>query len=87
MGDAPGTNVRPTILQVDGHDVCRVQVDPCTCPVDAKVIYQKPVGPKEARSEFPVRVANGTKALDAVEREKYTLGRRGRAPRSPGGPR
>ncbi len=62
---------------VDGHDICRVQVDPCGYPVDAKVIHQKPNGPKETRTEFFVRVANGTKALDAVEREKYILSRWG----------
>ena len=71
MGDAAATNVRPWIHHVDGHDICRVQVDPCGFPVDAKVIYQKTNGPKETRTEFFVRVANGTKALDAVEREKY----------------
>ena len=77
MGDAAATNVRPYIHHVDGHDICRVQVDPCGFPVDAKVIYQKPNGPKETRTEFFVRVANGTKALDAVEREKYILSRWG----------
>jgi type I restriction enzyme R subunit len=77
MGDAAATNVRPEILHVDGRDVCRVQVDPCAFPVDAKVIYQEPDGPKEVRTEFFVRVSNGTKALDAVEREKYILGRWG----------
>ena len=76
MGDAAATNVRPYIHHVDGHDICRVQVDPCGFPVDAKVIHEKN-GPKETRSEFFVRVANGTKALDAVEREKYILSRWG----------
>ena len=78
MGDAAATNVRPYVHHVDGHDICRVQVDPCGFPVDAKVIYQKPNGPKETRTEFFVRIANGTKALDIVEREKYILGRWGR---------
>lgn len=64
-------NVRPEILHVDGHDICRVQVDPSGFPVNAKVIYQKPNGPKETRTEFFIRVANGTKALDAVEKERY----------------
>jgi hypothetical protein len=71
MGDAAATNVRPQIHHVGGHDICRVQVDPSGFPVDAKVIYQKPNQPKETRTEFFVRVANGTKALDIVQREKY----------------
>jgi len=88
MGDAAATNVRPTVLQVDGHDLCRVRVGPCAFPVEAKVVYQKVDGPKEVRTEFFVGVANGTKTLDAVEREKYILGRWGSGgPRSPGGPR
>ena len=77
MSDAAATNVRPHIHHVGGHDLCRVQVDPSGFPVDARVIYQKPGGPKETRTEFFVRVANGTKALDGVEREKYILSRWG----------
>jgi type I restriction enzyme R subunit len=77
MGDAAATLVRPQIHQVNGGDVCRVQVDPAGFPVEATVIYQKPDGPKETRTEFFVRVANGTKALNSVEREKYIGGRWG----------
>jgi type I restriction enzyme, R subunit len=54
-------------------------VDPSGFPVEARVVYQKPGGPKEVRTEFFVRVANGTKALDAVEKEKYLLVRWGQA--------
>ena len=78
MGDTAATNVRPYIHHVDDHDICRVQVDPSSHPVDAKVIYQKRNEPKETRTEFFVRVANGTKALDVVEREKYIEQRWGR---------
>ncbi len=74
MGDAAATNVRPYIHRVDGLDICRVQAHPSGFPVDAKVIYQKPDKPKEVRTEFLVRVANSTKALDAVQREKYSDG-------------
>ena len=56
---------------VDGHDICRVQVDPSGFPVDAKVIKQKPGGPKEQLTEFYVRKLNGTVALDVVEKQKY----------------
>jgi type I restriction enzyme R subunit len=77
MGDAAATNVRPYIHHVDGHDICRVQVDPSGFPVEAKVIYQKPDQPKETRVEFFVRVANGTKVLDVVQKEKYIAQRWG----------
>jgi type I restriction enzyme R subunit len=78
MGDAAATLVCPQIHKVNGGDVCRVQVDPSGFPVEAKVIIQKPGGPKETRTELYVRVANGTKALNAVEREKYLLQRWGK---------
>ncbi|MEX2619396.1 MAG: RNA-binding domain-containing protein [Egibacteraceae bacterium] len=81
MGDAAATLMRPQIHKVNGGEVCRVQVDPSGFPVDAKVIIQKPGGPKESRTEFYVRVANGTKALDAVEREKYIVQRWGNSGR------
>ena len=38
----------------------------------------------DVEAEFYVRVANGTKALDAVERERYVVGRRSRGPRRSG---
>ena len=82
MGDAAATNVRPQIHHLDGRDLCRVQVDPAGFPVDAKVIHQKPNGPKETRTEFYVRVANSTRALDAVEREKFIASRWGASPRA-----
>jgi type I restriction enzyme R subunit len=79
MGDAAAALVRPQIHRVNGGDVCRVQVDSAGFPVYAKVITQKSDGSKETRTEFYVRVANGTKALDAVEREKYITQRWGAA--------
>ncbi len=42
-----------------------------------RVIYQKPGGPKETRTEFFERVANGTRTHAAVEREEYVLSRWG----------
>jgi len=75
MGAAAATNVRAQIHHVADYDICRVQVDPCAFPVDAEVMYQKPDGPKEIRREFFVRIGNGTRALDAVQRERYVAGR------------
>ncbi len=77
MGQAAATNVRPQIHHVDGHDLCRIQVDPAGFPVQAKVVHQKPNGPKETGTWFYVRVANSTRALNAVEREKFIASRWG----------
>ena len=70
MGPAAATNVRPTIQHVDGGDVCRIQVDPCGFPVDATVVHDKN-GQHVKQTQFFVRVANGTKALDDDEKQKY----------------
>ena len=77
MGDAAATNFRPYLHHVDGHDLCRVQVDPSAFPVEAKVTHQKPNQPKETRTEFFVRIGNGTKALSDAERTRFTLQRWG----------
>ena len=73
------SNVRSHVHHVNGHDLCRVQVDPAGFPVDAKVTVHKPGAPMQARTEFYVRVANGTKALAAEDRTKYVTGRWGGA--------
>jgi hypothetical protein len=65
-GSLPGA-----LSAVDGHDICRVQVNPSGFPVDATVIKQKPGGPKTTVTEFYVRQLNGTVALDVVEKQKY----------------
>ena len=78
MGAAAATNVRPQIHRVNGGEVCRVQVDPSGFPVEARVVIQKPGGPKETRTELYVRIANATRALDPVERERYVASRWGR---------
>jgi type I restriction enzyme R subunit len=70
VGAAAATNVRPQLHRVRGGDVCRVQVDPCGFPVDATVTHDKN-GQHVKAVEFYVRIANGTKALDAAEKQKY----------------
>jgi type I restriction enzyme R subunit len=70
MGAAAATNVRPGLQRVNGGDVCRVQVDPCGFPVEATVVHDKN-GQHIKQTQFFVRVANGTKALDGDEKQKY----------------
>jgi type I restriction enzyme R subunit len=74
MGAAAATNMSPQIHHVDGHDLCRVHVQPSGVPVDATVAYEKD-GQIEKKTQFFVRIANGTKALDESERAKYITGR------------
>ncbi|MBK9296003.1 MAG: hypothetical protein WA988_01785 [Candidatus Nanopelagicales bacterium] len=83
MGDAAATSVRAQIHHVDGHDICRVQVDPSGFPIDATVIKQKPGGPKEKLAEFYVRRLNRTVALDIVEKQKYLAQRWPATPDAP----
>lgn len=70
MGDAAATNVRPQIHHVDVGDVCRIHVDPCGFPVDATVLHDVN-GQYVKKTQFFVRIANGTKALSDDERQKY----------------
>jgi type I restriction enzyme R subunit len=76
MGAAAATNMNPQIHNVDGHDLCRIHVQPSGVPVDAAVAYEKD-GQIEKKTQFFVRVANGTKSLDDEERAKYIKGRWG----------
>jgi hypothetical protein len=70
MGAAAATNVRPQLHHVDGGDVCRVQVDPCGCPVEATVAHDRN-GQLVKHAQVFVRVSNATKALDEDEKQKY----------------
>jgi type I restriction enzyme, R subunit len=74
MGTAAATNVRPAIQHVNGADVCRVQVDPSGFPVEATVVHDKN-GQYIKQTQFFVRVANGTKAIDGDEKDKYLIQR------------
>jgi len=70
MGPAAATNVRPKIQRVNGGDICRVHVDPSGFPAAATVVHDKN-GQHIRRTEFFVRIGNGTKALDDDEKQKY----------------
>lgn len=71
MGEAAAAaNFSAQIHTVDGHDVCRVHVRPSGFPVEATVIVDRN-GELAKETAFLVRVDNGTKTLDPVEREKY----------------
>lgn len=78
VGEAAATNVRLQILSRRWTRPLSLQVDPAGFPVDATVTYQKPNQPKETRTEFFVRIANGTKALGEAEREKFIVQRWGK---------
>lgn len=70
VGAAAATNLRPEILRVDDHDLCRIHVDPAGFPVDATVVHDRN-GQHVKETQFFVRIANGTRALDESEKAKY----------------
>jgi len=74
MGAAAGTAVSVQFHTIDGHDLCRVHVSPSAVPVEAKVSIDKH-GQTEKKTAFYVRLLNGTRELDDVERDKYVAGR------------
>jgi len=78
VGLAAATNVTTTIHQVDGHDLCRVHVEPSGHPVDADFVTVDDHGQFSKSRVFFVRLNNGTRAIrDERERERYIAQRWG----------
>lgn len=80
VGLAAAANVTTTIHHVDGHDVCRVHVEPSGHPVEAEVTVVDKQGQFGKKHVFYIRLNNGTRAVeDQTERERYVAQRWGRA--------
>jgi len=79
VGLAAAANVTTTIHHVDGHDVCRVHVDPSGHPVEAEVTVADKQGQFDKKRVFYIRLNNGTRAIeDEREQERYVAQRWGR---------
>jgi hypothetical protein len=79
VGLAAAANVTTTIHPVDGHDFCRVHVEPSGHPVEAEVTVADKQGQFGRKRLFYVRLNNGTRAIeDESERERYVAQRWGR---------
>jgi type I restriction enzyme R subunit len=78
VGLAAATNVTTTIHRVDGHDLCRVHVEPSGHPVEADFVTVDDHGQFSKSRVFFVRLNNGTRAIrDERERERYLAHRWG----------
>jgi hypothetical protein len=62
IGRPPLANMSVTFEEVDGHDVCRVDVSPSQKPVYARGKQTK---------DFYVRLNNGTRSLDIEDALDY----------------
>ncbi len=79
VGLAAAANVTTTIHHVDGHDVCRLHVDPSGHPVEAEVTVADKSGQFGKKQLFFVRLNNATRAIEEdKERERYIAQRWGR---------
>jgi type I restriction enzyme, R subunit len=79
VGLAAAADVSTTIHDVDGHDVCRVHVEPSGHPVEAEVVVADGRGQLSRKRAFFVRLNNATRAIeDDLERERYVAQRWGR---------
>ncbi len=79
VGLAAAANVTTTIHQPDGHDLCRVHVEPSGHPVEAEVTVADRQGQFGRKRLLYVRLNNGTRAIeDERERERYIAQRWGR---------
>ncbi len=84
MGLAAATCVTTCVHHVDGHDVCRVHVEPSSHPVTAKVLEIDRKGQQHTTDVFYVRLNTGTRPVnDSSEVEKYVARRWGRSDSSP----
>jgi type I restriction enzyme R subunit len=80
VGLAAAANVTTTIHHVDGHDVCRVHVEPSGHPVEAETTVADEQGRFGKKRLFYVRLNNGTRAIeDERERERFIAQRWGPA--------
>ena len=72
VGLAAAANVTTTIHYVDGHDVCRVHVEPSGHPVEAEITAVDEHGQFSRKRSFLVRLNNATRAIDDErERQRY----------------
>jgi type I restriction enzyme, R subunit len=79
VGLAAAANVTTTIHHVDGHDLCRVHVEPSGHPVMAEVTLADERGRFAKKERFYIRLNNGTRAIeDQSECERYIAQRWGR---------
>ena len=84
MGVAAATCVTTHVHHIDGHDLCRVHVEPSSHPVTAKVLEVDRKGQQRTSAVFYVRLNTGTRSIaDATEVEKYVSRRWGRAAAPP----
>jgi hypothetical protein len=78
VGLAAAANVSTTIHRVDGHDVCRVHVEPSGHPVEAEITAADEKGQYAKRRVFFVRLNNATRAVsNETERQRYIARRWG----------
>jgi type I restriction enzyme R subunit len=78
VGLAAAANVTTFVHSVDGHDICRVHVEPSGHPVRAEVTVADPKGQFAKRSLFFVRLNNATRAIeDEADRQRYMAQRWG----------
>jgi type I restriction enzyme R subunit len=72
VGLAAAANVTTEIHHVDGHDVCRVHVEPSGHPVLADVTIADRQGQFSKKQLFYVRLNNATRSIeDERERQRY----------------
>lgn len=71
VGLAAVAHVNTVVHQVDGHDICRVHVEPSGHPVEAEVTV-KDKGGLAKKQAFFIRLNNKTAEItDEAEKEKY----------------
>jgi type I restriction enzyme, R subunit len=78
VGLAAAANVTTLIHHVDGHDICRVHVEPSTFPAQAEVTVADAQGQFGKKTSFFVRLNNATREIeDELQVQRYIAQRWG----------
>jgi type I restriction enzyme R subunit len=76
VGLAAAANVSTQIHHVDGHDICRVHVEPSGHPVEAEVMVADQRAQFSKKKVFFIRLNNATRVVeDEDEKQKYIFTR------------
>lgn len=81
VGLAAAANLTTIIHRVDGHDLCRVHVEPSGHPVEAEITATDDRGQHVKRRVFYARLNNATREVsDEREHQRYIAQRWGSGP-------
>ena len=72
VGPAATSNLSAEMLAVNGHDICRIHVEPSGHPIHVEAVKADHHGNLSSHTAFFIRLANGTREITSdAEIERY----------------